>query len=88
MARSETDLHTRAFDGVVASYNDLAATVLRTLHFEIRCRVLQNVAKSMKANYQLDQILNEPDSNIVNLNADLIAFDEDILAYLPSHSHE
>lgn len=78
----------RAFDGVVNSYNQLAATVLQTLHFEARCRVIRSVGRTMQATYQLEPTVNEPDPEIVNLNADLVAFDEDVLTHLPVRQHE
>jgi exocyst complex component 4 len=81
-------LHGRAFDGVVSSYNQLADTVLQTLHFEARCRVIRSVGRTMGATYQLDPMVNEPDPEIVNLNADLVAFDEDVLTHLPVRQHE
>ncbi len=76
-----------AFDGVVNSYQELAATALFTLHFEIRCRVIDYVAHSFRGSYRLEQPINEPESNILALNANLVSYDECITRYLREQEH-
>lgn len=76
-----------AFDGVVRSYQKLAATALRCLHLEVRCRILHQLRLSIKTAYQLEQLLNDPDPDIISLNAELVAFDEELSNHLPSQQH-
>jgi exocyst complex component 4 len=76
------------FDGVVNSYQELASTVLFTLHAEMRTHVLQQLSHTLKAGtYQLSEPSPEPDPQILVLNADLVAFEEDITAYLRDREH-
>ncbi|OCK78597.1 hypothetical protein K432DRAFT_427162 [Lepidopterella palustris CBS 459.81] len=75
------------FDSVVRSYQQLAATVLRCLHLEIRCRILHQLRVSIKDNYLLEQELNDADPDIISLNSDLVAFDEDVSNHLTSQQH-
>ncbi|KAI2643500.1 Sec8 exocyst complex component-specific domain-containing protein [Xylaria nigripes] len=76
----------QSFDQIVSSYEELAATALLTLHMEIRCRIIQalRIALSPKtAPYVLgDREIKEPDSQILSLNAELIAFDEAAVRFL------
>jgi exocyst complex component 4 len=73
-----------AFDGVVKSFQELATTVLFTLHAEARCRVVYHLDKCMvEGNYCLDNPVSTPDSNVLTLNTDLVWFDEDIAHTLP-----
>ncbi|KAI9721523.1 MAG: hypothetical protein M1812_002285 [Candelaria pacifica] len=76
-----------AFDGIVNSYQELAATALFTLHFEIRCRIIDSTAYSFRGNYQLEQSVNEPEPNILALNANLVSYDESITHYLREQEH-
>lgn len=70
----------------MSSYEELAGTVLLTLHMEIRCRIIQSlrVALSPKtAPYVLgDREIKEPDPQILSLNAELIAYDETAVRFL------
>ncbi|KAF2488636.1 hypothetical protein BU16DRAFT_586867 [Lophium mytilinum] len=75
------------FDGVVNSYQQLAATVLRCLHLEIRCRVLHQLRLSIKEDYLLEQVVNDPDPDIISLNGDLVVFDEEVSNHLPDTQH-
>ncbi|KAF2756063.1 hypothetical protein EJ05DRAFT_422492, partial [Pseudovirgaria hyperparasitica] len=76
-----------AFDGVVASFSELASSVLQTLHFEMRCHVLHAVTASMRGSFALEQEVSEPDASIAALNSDLVGFDEDLGRTLPAESH-
>jgi exocyst complex component 4 len=42
---------------------------------------------SIKTAYQLEQLLNDPDPDIISLNAELVAFDEELSNHLPSQQH-
>lgn len=77
-----------AFDSIVASYEDLATSVLLTIHMEIRANIILNVTKSLRNNFLLEQRINEPDPDILNLNADLVSFDEVITTYLRPQEHK
>ncbi|KAH6892322.1 Sec8 exocyst complex component-specific domain-containing protein [Thelonectria olida] len=75
----------QAFDSIVSSFEELAGTALLTLHMEIRCRIVQSlrvVLSPSVAPYLLDQDVNEPDPPILNLNSELVLFDETIVRYL------
>ena len=75
------------FDAVVASYLELAASVLFTLHMEIRCEVILQIIESLQGNYVLEQASNEPDQAVLNVNADLVGFDEDLITYMRPQEH-
>jgi exocyst complex component 4 len=69
----------------VSSYQELAATVLLTLHMEIRCQIVQSLSVALSpesAPYLLEQVVNDPDSKILSLNADLVSYDETVVRYL------
>ncbi|PSR83364.1 Sec8 exocyst complex component-specific domain-domain-containing protein [Coniella lustricola] len=75
----------QSFDGVVSSYEELAATSLLTLHMEVRCRVgysLRVALDPKTAPYLLDQDVKEPDPQIISLNSELVAYDETIVKNL------
>ncbi|RKF72525.1 putative exocyst complex component sec8 [Golovinomyces cichoracearum] len=75
------------FDSIVTSYEELALTVLLTLHLEIRCQMISSLAVTLSsektAPYLLEQAVKEPDSNILTFNADLLYFDEILVKYFP-----
>ncbi|KAH7393163.1 Sec8 exocyst complex component-specific domain-containing protein [Cadophora sp. MPI-SDFR-AT-0126] len=74
-----------AFDSIVSSYQELAATVLLTLHMEIRCQIIHSLAIALSpesAPYLLEQVVNDPDPRILSLNADLVSYDETITTFL------
>ncbi|KAI9677466.1 MAG: hypothetical protein M1817_006420 [Caeruleum heppii] len=71
-----------AFDGVITAYEDLAATVLRTLHIELRCRVIYYLTRTLQSSYILEHPVADPEPNILTLNANLVGFDEDIKSHL------
>lgn len=78
-------IYSRSFDGIVASYEELAATALLTLHMEVRCRIVYSLRTAMSpetAPYLLDQDVNEPDPQILSLNSELVAYDETVVRFL------
>ncbi|KAK1760491.1 putative exocyst complex component sec8 [Echria macrotheca] len=73
------------FDGILSSYEELAATALRTLHMEVRCRIAHSLHTALSpetAPYLLDQDVNEPDPQILSLNAEMVAYDETTTRFL------
>ncbi|KEY73374.1 hypothetical protein S7711_01487 [Stachybotrys chartarum IBT 7711] len=75
----------QAFDSIVSSYEELANTALLTLHMEIRCRIVHSLAIALSpavAPYLLEQEVREPDPQILNLNSELVLFDETIVRFL------
>ncbi|KAI0407469.1 Sec8 exocyst complex component-specific domain-containing protein [Xylaria palmicola] len=76
----------QSFDRIVSSYEELAGTVLLTLHMEIRCRIIQSLRVALSpetAPYVLgDREIKEPDPQILALNAELIAYDETVVRFL------
>jgi exocyst complex component 4 len=76
-----------AFDAVIESYQQLALTVLLTLHFEIRCHIIYHIEDMLKGVYLLEQPVNEPDSSVLAMNTDLVSFDEEITTNLCEEEH-
>ncbi|KAK7741054.1 exocyst subunit [Cytospora paraplurivora] len=75
----------QSFDGIVTSYEELAATALMTLHTEVRCHIAYSLRVALDpktAPYLLDQDVKEPDPQILKLNSELVAYDENIVRYL------
>lgn len=76
-----------AFDSIVSSYQELAGTVLLTLHMEIRCQIVHSLSKTLSpvaAPYLLEQVVNDPDPKVLGLNADLVSYDETVVRFLRS----
>ncbi|TGO46879.1 hypothetical protein BCON_0303g00020 [Botryotinia convoluta] len=78
-----------AFDSIVSSFQELAATVLLTLHMETRIQILHSLARVLSPSsgsntypYILSQPVSDPDPTILSLNADLVAYDETIVKFL------
>ncbi|KAL5911223.1 exocyst subunit [Pyricularia oryzae] len=75
----------QSFDGIVSSYEELAATALLTLHMEVRSRIAYSLRIALSpetAPYLLDQEVSEPDPQILSLNSELVQYDETITRYL------
>lgn len=69
----------------MTSYEELAATALMTLHTEVRCHIAYSLRVALDpktAPYLLDQDVKEPDPQILKLNSELVAYDENIVKYL------
>ncbi|KAI9807315.1 MAG: hypothetical protein M1833_000058 [Piccolia ochrophora] len=71
-----------AFDGVVTSFEELAANVLLNLHVEIRCHAILHLNTMLHGTYTLEHAVNDPDPSVLALNDDLVSFDEDISTHL------
>ncbi|KAI9829625.1 MAG: hypothetical protein M1826_005515 [Phylliscum demangeonii] len=77
-----------SYDATLTSYEELATSVLLTLHMEIRATLILHVTKSLRNNYLLSQPIAVPDPGLLSLNGDLVAFDEILsthLLRLPAH---
>ncbi|KAK4179863.1 putative exocyst complex component 4 [Triangularia setosa] len=76
----------QSFDSILTSYEELASIALRTLHMEVRCRIVHSLSLALSptitAPYTLDQIVTEPDQEILSLNAEMVAYDEATSRYL------
>ena len=69
----------------MSSYQELAGTVLLTLHMEVRCQIVHSLAIALSpetAPYLLEQVVNDPDPKILSLNADLVSYDETVVRFL------
>lgn len=77
----------QAFDAVIATYQALSTTVLRTLHFIPRTQILHSLSTTIGPSYTLDTLLNEPDPQILNLNDSLIQTDSFLTVHLPPSVH-
>ncbi|KAJ9642946.1 exocyst subunit [Coniosporium tulheliwenetii] len=71
-----------AFDGVINSYITLSTTALHTLHLTLRTHILHRLPAALPRSYLLSSEATTPDSGIVALAADLVAFDTVISSYL------
>lgn len=69
------------------SYNELATTVLFTVHIDIRCGIIHMIERALGGEYLLDQPANEADPSILTLNADLVNFDENVADHLREREH-
>ena len=58
-----------------------------TLHVDIRCGIIHILARILKGPYLLDQPSNEPDPNVLSLNADLLSFDDTLTMHLPNSEY-
>lgn len=89
------------FDSVVNSFQELAGTVLYTLRAEMRCHILYHLNLCMsgssfnipipisKDTSTVGQTpLLDPDINLLNLNTDLVSFDEDLSVLLRGREKE
>jgi exocyst complex component 4 len=59
--------------------------VLLTIHLEIRCQIIQSLSAALSpdtAPYLLEQVVNDPDPQILALNADLVSYDETAARFL------
>ncbi|KAG7119569.1 exocyst complex component sec8 like protein [Verticillium longisporum] len=76
----------QAFDGIVSSFEELANTALLTLHLEARAQIIYSLhtalTPSTSAPYLLEQEVNEPDPQVLKLNADVMTYDETITRHL------
>ena len=54
---------------------------------EIRCEVILRICGCLQSNYMIDQPITEPDPAILDLNSDLIKFDEDLITHLRPQEH-
>jgi len=66
----------------VESFNELAETALRTLHLEVRSHILFHVKRMLRGNYLLDQLFNDPDNEVLALDAELVNMEEELSTYL------
>jgi len=71
-----------AFDAAQKSFEDLSAEALRLLHLEIRTQTLFYTRKSMQRSFLMDQELDEPDPEVVALNAALVGLDSELSTHL------
>ena len=89
------------FDSVVNSFQELAGTILYTLRAEMRCHILYHLNLCMSgSSFNIPIPINkdastmgqtpllDPDINLLNLNTDLVAFDEDLSVLLRAREKE
>ena len=71
------------FDGVVAGFRDLSASILRTLHFELRCHALHGLRACFRGNVgPADGASLAPDPAALALAADVRDFHRAIAGHL------
>ncbi|WVQ83526.1 hypothetical protein IAT38_005667 [Cryptococcus sp. DSM 104549] len=60
------------FQAIILTYEQLAEMVLNTIRLEIRCRMICNLGASLrKGDFRLESEALEPDSDVLDLNANL-----------------
>ncbi|ODQ52476.1 hypothetical protein SAICODRAFT_57779 [Saitoella complicata NRRL Y-17804] len=73
------------FDALLATYDQLAESVLLTLRIEMRLHVTYHLELALTdGNYSLDEKTVEPDPHVSNLNTDLVLLDERLSGALPN----
>lgn len=77
-----------AFDEALGAYRELAVTALFTLHIDIRYGITLMMSRVLDSHYFLDQPVNEPDSSILQLNSDLLSFDDTMHSHLPDKEYQ
>ncbi|BFZ61179.1 exocyst subunit [Saitoella coloradoensis] len=76
---------TSRFDALLATYDQLAESVLLTLRIEMRLHVTYHIELALTdGNYSLDEKTVEPDPHVSDLNADLVLLDERLSGALPN----
>lgn len=78
----------RFFDGVIDAYEELASTVLQTLHLELRCRISFRLGLAIRGSYLYPDIADSPDEDVLALVNDLLEFDQALKAMLLSREYE
>ncbi|CAJ0842913.1 15490_t:CDS:10 [Entrophospora sp. SA101] len=75
--------------GVNATFKQLAEQSLFTLRVELRCHALHFLdLATREGNYQLDYEAYEPDPYVIELNSDIVKFDESIASCLSAREHK
>lgn len=65
------------YQAIIQTYEQLAEMVVNAIRLEIRCKVMCNIGASMqKGDFRLESEALEPDSDILDLNASLVEFEE------------
>ena len=70
------------FDGIIDAYEELASTVLQTLHLEVRCRISLRLGLAIRGSYLYPDIADSPDEDVLALVNDLLEFDQALKAML------
>lgn len=76
------DQRATEFDAVLASFTELSALVLRTLHLDIRLHLLRGIYTALDTSYVLSQPPSDPDPAILALTNNTTAYDATISALL------
>ena len=70
------------FDGIVEGFEDLADVVLRTLHLDLRCQIIQKFGESFKRSLLLSDSGDAPDEDVMQLISGLLEFNQEATASL------
>ncbi|KAL8736828.1 MAG: hypothetical protein Q9181_002292 [Wetmoreana brouardii] len=75
------------FNGIITSMRSLALDALFTLQVDIRCGIAHMMMKMLDAPYLISYPTNNPDSKVLDLNLDLVNFDDALSTYLSLEEH-
>lgn len=77
------------FEAIIQTYEQLTEMVLNTLHLEVRCRVICNLAASLaKGDFRLESEALEPDPDVYDLAGHLVAYEALTHKTLSSLDHQ
>jgi exocyst complex component 4 len=76
------------FNGVVFSFSELSALILRTLHIDLRLHLLHGASLAMRHSYALGQPYNDPDPAILSLATSLSSYDAKLSLHLLPAQYE
>jgi len=75
------------FDQTLSSMRSLALTALLTLHLDTRIGIILMLSRTLSAPYLLAHPTQEPDPSVLQLNSDLLSFDDTLTTSLLSREH-
>ncbi|MCJ1306912.1 hypothetical protein MMC25_000556 [Agyrium rufum] len=80
---------TAIFEGILKALLALAEKALFTLHTDIRLGIVHMLNRVLsQSSYILDSPSNDPDPSVLQLNADLLSFDDTLSTYLPEREYQ
>ena len=75
------------FDQTLSSIRSLALTALTPLHLDTRIGTILMLSQTLSTSYFLAHPTPDPDPSVLQLNTDLLSFNDTLSAYLPTREH-
>lgn len=70
------------FDGIIEGFEELADSVLRTLHLELRCHIAQSLGASFKGSLLYSDPADAPDEDLSKLLKELLGLHQELRLHL------